>query len=110
MKEWSLIGLVALVAMLAAGCASTKAEGEVLTERGGGMYGSLDATAQVYSAPVAQAPVEDNPWRWLGIVMHPFGVMLDFTVNRPFYTLASGFPDTFGYTSEDVLVSSQRRR
>ncbi len=110
MKGWSLIGLVALVAMLAAGCASTKEKEEVHLAQGGGMYASLDATAQVYSNPRSQAAVEDNPWRWLGIVMHPFGVMLDYTVNRPFYTLASMFPDTFGYTSEDVLIESQRRK
>lgn len=108
MKGWSVIGLVVLVAMLAAGCATSKEE--VHLAQGGGMYSSLDATAQVYSSPRAQAPIEDNPWRWLGIVMHPFGVMLDYTINRPFYALASAFPDTFGYTAEDVLVESQRRR
>ena len=112
MKGWSLIGLVALVAMLAAGCASVSAkqEGEVHVAQGGGMYASLDATAQVYSNPRSQAAIEDNPWRWLGIVMHPFGVMLDYGINRPFYSLASSFPDTFGYTSEDVLIESQRRK
>ncbi len=111
MKGWSLIGLVALVAMLAAGCASTKQESQVhVPEGGGGMYASLDATAQVYSNPRSQAAMEDNPWRWLAIAMQPFGVMLDYTVNRPFYTLASMFPDTLGYTTEDVLIDSQRRR
>jgi hypothetical protein len=108
MKGRSVIGLVALVAMLAAGCASAKEETHLT--QGGGMYSSLDATAQVYSNPRSQAAIEDNPWRWLGIVLHPFGVMLDYTINRPFYTLASTFPDTFGYTSEDVLIESQRRR
>ena len=112
MKGWSLIGLVALVAMLAAGCSavSTKQDSEVHVAQGGGMYSSLDATAQVYSSPRSQAAMEDNPWRWLGIAMHPFGVLLDYAVNRPFYTLASSFPDTFGYTAEDVLVDSQRRK
>ena len=111
MKGWSVIGLVALVAMLAAGCSSisTKQDSEVhVAQLGGGMYASLDATAQVYSSPRAQASMGDNPWRWLGIVMNPFGVLLDYTVNRPFYTLASSFPDTFGYTAEDVLIDSQR--
>jgi hypothetical protein len=99
---------VALVAMLAAGCATSKEEAHLA--QGGGMYASLDATAQVYSSPRSQAALEDNPWRWLGIAMHPFGVFLDYAVNRPFYALAYSFPDTFGYTSEDVLIDSQRRK
>lgn len=107
MKNVQLIGLVAVVAMLAAGCA-TKPEGAVHLAQGGGMYSALDATAQVYSHPRAQAPVDDNPLRWLGIVLHPVGVLFEYGVNRPFYVLASSFPDMFGYTSEDALIDSRR--
>ncbi len=110
MKSVQIIGLVALVALLAAGCA-TQPEGQVNLRQGGGMgmYSALDATAQVYSHPRAQAPIDDNPWRWLGIVLHPVGVLFDYGVNRPFYALASSFPYAFGYTSEDVLIDSQRQ-
>ena len=110
MKNMQVIGLVAVVVMLAAGCA-TKQESEIkLRPTGGmGMYSALDATAQVYSNPKAQAPVEDSPFRWLGFVMHPIGVGLDYAINRPMYALASAFPYIFGYTSEDVLIDSQRQ-
>lgn len=109
MKGVQVIGLVALVAVLAAGCA-TKREEEIHLTQVRGMYSALDATALVYSHPMAQAPVEDNPWRWLGFVLHPVGVLFDYAVNRPFYAVPSLAPDLFGYTSEDVLIDSQRRR
>ena len=107
MKSMQVIGLVALVVVLAAGCAPRQ-ESQVRLSQGGGMYSALDATAQVYSNPRAQAPMEDNPWRLLGFGMHPVGVVLDYAINRPFYTLVSWFPGLFGYTSEDVLIESQR--
>jgi hypothetical protein len=104
--------MMALVVMLASGCASSSGQDMAPTRGDGGlgMYSALDATAQVYSNPMAQAPVEDNLWRYIGFVMHPFGVMLDYTVNRPFYALASSFPTVFGYTSEDALNDSRRRK
>lgn len=112
MKSVQVIGLVALMAILAAGCA-TKSEGEVNLRQGRGMglgmYSALDATAQVYSNPRAQVPVDDSPWRWLGFVMHPIGVGLDYAINRPIYAVTSAFPYLFGYTSEDVLIDSQRQ-
>jgi len=108
MKSVQLIGLVALVVILAAGCA-TKQESDIKLTQGGGMYSALDATAQVYSNTRAQAPVDDNPWRWAGFALHPVGVVLDYAINRPIYALTSVFPYLFGYTSEDVLVSSQRQ-
>jgi hypothetical protein len=106
MKSMQIIGLVALVVVLAAGCA--RQESQIRLSQGGGMYSALDATAQVYSHPRAQAPVDDNPWRWAGFVAHPIGVVLDYAINRPIYTLTSLFPGLFGYTSEDVLIQSQR--
>lgn len=107
MKSVQVIGLVALVAILAAGCAT--GENEINLTQGGGMYSALDATAQVYSHPRSQAPVDDNPWRWVGFALHPVGVVFDYAINRPIYALTSAFPYLFGYTSEDVLVSSQRQ-
>jgi hypothetical protein len=110
MKSMQLVGLVALVVILAAGC-STQREGPgKLAQSGGGMYSALDATAQVYSNPRAQAPVEDNVWRYAAYALHPAGVVLDYAINRPIYWLASAFPYLFGYTDEDVLVDSQRQR
>lgn len=107
MKSVQVIGLVALAVILTAGCATR--ENQITLSQGGGMYSALDATAQVYSHPRAQAPVDDNPWRWFGFALHPFGVAMDYAINRPIYALTSAFPYMFGYTSEDVLVSSQRQ-
>jgi len=112
MNNTSIIGLVALTVVLVVGCAAHPDRDTIpVRDAGGlGMYSALDATAQVYSHPMAQAPVEDNPWRWVGFVMHPFGVALDYTLVRPFYALASTFPKAFGYTSEDALIDSRRRQ
>lgn len=107
MKNVQVIGLVALAVILTAGCAA-RHQDDLSMEGSSGMYSALDATAQVYSNPRAQAPVEDNPWRWAGFLGHPIGVALDYAVNRPFYALASAFPYIFGYTSEDALVDSGR--
>ncbi len=108
MKSVQVIGLVALAAVLVAGCATRQETGVNLAQVGG-MYSALDATALVYSHPRAQAPVDDNPWRWVGFALHPIGVGMDYAINRPLYALTSVFPYLFGYTSEDVLVSSQRQ-
>ncbi|MSR25378.1 MAG: hypothetical protein EXR96_09940 [Nitrospiraceae bacterium] len=106
MKSMQLVGLVALMVILAAGC-STQREGSIKLAQGGGMYSALDATAQVYSNPRAQAPVEDSVWRYAAYALHPAGGVLDYAINRPIYALASAFPYLFGYTSEDEFVSSQ---
>jgi len=108
MNSLKVIGFVALMAILTAGC-STNREGQITLTQGGGMYSALDATAQVYSHTRAQAPVDDNPWRYVGFALHPVGVILDYAINRPIYFIASTVPYLFGYTSEDVLVSSQRQ-
>ena len=108
MTSVHMIGLVMLASVLTVGCAASN-EHEYHLSQGGGMYSALDATAQVYSNPRAQAPVDDNLLRWVGFALHPVGVVLDYAINRPIYALTSAFPYLFGYTSEDVLVSSQRQ-
>ena len=67
MKGLQIIGLAVVLAVLAVGCAAHPEQDVLPTRSAGGLgiYSSLDATAQVYSNPMAQAPVEDNPWRWL---------------------------------------------
>ena len=72
------------------------------------IYSSSDATSLVYSHPLASAPVYDNPWRWLGFVLHPIGVVADYAINRPFYRMASDTPATSGYTSEDAQLELHR--
>ncbi len=66
------------------------------------IYSASDATAFVYSDPLAAAPVYDHPFRWLGFVAHPIGVVLDYMTNRPFYRMAATSPATSGYTGEDA--------
>lgn len=74
------------------------------------IYSVMDSTALVYTDVAAGSPLSDNPWRWLGFLLHPVGQALDYGVNRPLYSLTSHMPYLFGYTSEDAMLDSQRRR
>ena len=73
------------------------------------IYSVMDSTALVYTDVAAGSPLNDNPWRWLGFVLHPVGQVLDYGFNRPVYSISSGMPYLFGYTSEDAMLDSQRR-
>ncbi len=72
------------------------------------LHSSLDATAQVYSDPAAASAVDDHPLRWLAFVLHPFGVLVDQAINRPFYRLSAQSPATSGYTEEEAQLDLQR--
>jgi hypothetical protein len=108
--SWTL-GIM-MIAVLAAGCGTTQqqaASDDREYTAPTSIYNILDSTALVYSDPAAGSPVNDNPYRWLGFILHPVGQALDYGFNRPFYKLASAFPYIFGYTAEDVMVDAQRR-
>ncbi|WP_447978869.1 hypothetical protein [Candidatus Nitrospira bockiana] len=104
-----LLGTMVMVALLAGGCASTQSEGQYQQ----GQYQQatawpLDSLAYIYTDPVAMSPVDDSPFRWLGFLLNPIGVVLDYGVNRPLYSLASSSPALFGYTPEDATLHAQR--
>ena len=73
------------------------------------IYSVMDSTALVYTDVAAGAATNDTPWRWVGFLLHPVGVALDYGVNRPMYKLPSQTPYLFGYTSADSMLESQRR-
>jgi hypothetical protein len=73
------------------------------------IYSVMDSTALVYTDVAAGSPLSDNPWRWLGFLLHPVGQVLDYGFNRPVYTVTGSMPYLFGYTSEDAMLDSQRR-
>ncbi len=73
------------------------------------IYSAMDSTSLVYSDPMAASQSNDNPFRWLGFILHPVGVLVDYTVNRPLYAIARTAPYLFGYTAEDSMIDSQRR-
>ena len=73
------------------------------------IYSVMDSTSLVYTDVAAGAASSDNPWRWAGFLLHPFGVATDYALNRPIYWLASKNPYLFGYTSADSMLDSQRR-
>ena len=103
---------IALTAVLATGCSTThqqnaSAESEYAPPTS--IYNILDSTALVYSDPSAGSPVNDNPLRWLGFLLHPIGQALDYAVNRPLYMLSGSFPYATGYTAEDNMLDAQRR-
>ncbi|MBI4402023.1 MAG: hypothetical protein HY581_10380 [Nitrospirae bacterium] len=106
MREIRLLaGMVLMVALLAGGCASTE---QVQAVQQSATYWPLDSLALTYADPVAVAPLHDHPLRWVAFVVNPWGVVMDYTLNRPLYTLASGFPGLFGFTAEDAGLHAQR--
>lgn len=107
--SWA-VGIV-MLAMVAAGCGTTHQQSADDREYSPptSIYNILDSTALVYSDPAAGSPVNDNPYRWLGFILHPIGQVVDYGINRPLYTLASWFPYMTGYTAEDNMLDAQRR-
>jgi predicted small secreted protein len=108
----NVMGIV-MLAMVATGCSTMHQQGtgadvkEYMPPTS--IYNILDSTALVYSDPAAGSAVNDHPLRWLGFVAHPIGHAFDYGINRPMYTLASGFAYLSGYTAEDTMVNAQRR-
>jgi hypothetical protein len=107
--------LIAVALLLIAGlvgCAghqNTADGGDIGYVAPASIYSVMDSTALVYTDVVAGSPLNDNPWRWLGFLLHPIGQGLDYGFNRPVYSLAGSMPYLFGYTSEDAMLDSQRR-
>ena len=107
--------LIAVSLLLIAGligCAGRQqaADGDIGYVAPASIYSVMDSTALVYTDVAAGSPLSDNPWRWLGFLLHPIGQGLDYGVNRPIYSLTSSMPYLFGYTSEDAMLDSQRSR
>lgn len=107
--------LIAVSLLLIAGligCAGRQqaADGDLGYVAPASIYSVMDSTALVYTDVAAGSPLNDNPWRWLGFLLHPIGQGLDYGVNRPIYSLTSSMPYLFGYTSEDAMLDSQRSR
>lgn len=106
------VGIMVL-ALVATGCSSLRQQNQGTEDKEytppTSIYNILDSTALVYSDPSAGSPINDHPLRWLGFVSHPLGHAFDYAVNRPIYTLASGFSYLTGYTAEDNMVNAQRR-
>ena len=110
MKTTLIVVTLLMMAGLA-GCAGHQqtADGDIGYVAPASIYSVMDSTALVYTDVVAGSPLNDNPWRWLGFLLHPVGQALDYGFNRPVYTLTSGMPYLFGYTSEDAMLDGQRR-
>ena len=82
MKATSLaIGMV-MLAVVTAGCGTTPQQGAGDREYTPptSIHNILDSTALVYSDPAAGSAVNDNPYRWLGFILHPVGQALDYGV------------------------------
>jgi len=103
------VGLFLLAGLV--GCAGHQQvdEGEIGYVAPASIYSVMDSTSLVYTDVAAGSPLNDNPFRWAGFLLHPVGQLLDYGFNRPFYSLSSGMPYLFGYTTEDAMLDSQRR-
>jgi len=103
------VGLLLIAGLV--GCAGRQAaDGDSDYVAPASIYTVMDSTALVYTDVAAGSPLNDNPWRWAGFILYPVGQLLDYGVNRPIYSLAGSMPYIFGYTSEDAMLDSQRRR
>jgi hypothetical protein len=105
------LGTIILGLLLTTGCSTTN---QMATQDQNynaplSIYSAMDSTSLVYSDPMAASQANDNPYRWLGFILHPVGQLIDYSVNRPLYKLASLAPYIFGYTAEDSMIDSQRR-
>lgn len=109
-RMWALAMLVSSVVVT--GCASTNstAVGSLESTERTSVYSTLDSTALVYTDPMAGAPADDNPWRWVGFLLNPAGLAVDYAVNRPIYTLGSHLQRATGYTAEDAMLDASRKR
>ncbi len=107
------LALGILLLATAVGCAENRQqqiadlEGDYIAPTS--IYSVMDSTSLVYTDVAAGAAPSDNPWRWVGFLLHPVGVALDYGINRPIYTLPSKNQYLFGYTAEDSMLDSQRR-
>ena len=103
------VGVLVIASLV--GCAGHQqaAESDIGYVAPASIYSVMDSTALVYTDVAAGSPLNDNPWRWLGFVLHPVGQALDYGFNRPMYSLTGSMPYLFGYTSEDAMLDSQRR-
>lgn len=102
-----------MLALVATGCSTISQQNAGADDREytppTSIYNILDSTALVYSDPTAGSPINDHPLRWFTFASHPIAQALDYGINRPIYTLASGFAYLSGYTAEDNMVNAQRR-
>ena len=71
--------LIAVALLLIAGlvgCAghqNTADGGDIGYVAPASIYSVMDSTALVYTDVSAGSPLNDNPWRWLGFLLHPIG-------------------------------------
>ena len=108
---------IAMLLMVAAGCATTSQQAANESENYAekeyapptSIFSILDATALVYTDPAAGSTVNDHPLRWFGFLAHPIGHAFDYGLNRPIYKFVGGIPYLFGYTAEDAMQDSLRR-
>ena len=102
-----LAGMAVVVALLSSGCMSGR--DQITAAQQATTYWPLDSLALTYADPVAVAPINDHPLRWIAFGFHPAGVALDYSVNRFTYSLVSIWPGLFGYTAEDAGLHAQRQ-
>jgi len=105
------LAMGALLLLTLAGCTANKqtvdSNGDYIAPAS--IYSVMDSTSLVYTDVAAGAPLNDHPLRWTAFVLHPFGQLFDYGINRPFYAVPSEAPYVFGYTSEDSMLDNQRR-
>ncbi len=108
MKNQLLTGLMVAVALMGAGCSTTRDLEREQAAQQITIYTSMESTALVYSDPGGTATLNDHPLRWIGFVAYPGALAMDYAIDRPLYTLAWLWPGLFGFTPEDAMVDTMR--
>ena len=107
MRRAQVLAVVILMVVTLAGCVGVQHADQ--TQSAGSAW-PLDSLAYIYSDPVSVSPINDHPLRWIGFMLHPVGVLLDYVFNRPAYGIAASAPVLTGYTPEDATLQAQRSR
>src|SRR3989442_14227286 len=102
-----LAGMVMVVALLSSGCMSWR--DQISAAQQATTYWPLDSLALTYADPVAVAPLNDHPLRWVAFGFHPAGGAVGYALNRFTYNLGCIFPGLFWDTPEDARVNSPRQ-
>ena len=94
-----IVAVLALcVPFLVAGCMNSLSQQSPLT-----YTDNMDQELELADQVATTGSFHDNPFRLIGYMLYPVGVILEYAVIRPAYIIASSAPFDSGYTVEDAF-------
>lgn len=98
-----VVALVLCVPFFAAGCMNSLSQQSPLT-----YTENMDQELELADQVATTGSFSDNPFRLVGYMLYPVGVMLEYAVVRPAYFVASRAPSVSGYTVEDAIFGDSQ--